>query len=258
MRGGGADVFYNETGFVYRICFKVCIKQAHYILSQGKENYPLIASISPGKKVFYYPNSISEDFYPSEYPDKPTDRINLIYFGRISATKNVDVVLKAFINIAKKYDYVYLDIVGNCPEAAYAKSIRKMIRTSGFSERIIMHPACNHELLKKHLRDKHIYLFPTSEPHEGHSNALTEAMSWGLIPLATNQGFNKSVINNDNLIVEDLSVESFTKALECLITEGNLLTLSKTSYTRVIENYTDKIVSNKLKEYYDSLFKLMD
>lgn len=254
MRGGGADVFYHEGGFVYKSCFNCCIRRAHYILSQGKENYQLIETIAPDRKVYYYPNCISEDFYPASYPVKPQNRVNMIYFGRISATKNVDIVLEAFVNVAKKHDNVYLDIVGNCPETAYAESVRVMIEESGFSDRIKMYPACNHKKLKEHIMDKHIYLFPTSEPHEGHSNALTEAMSWGLVPIATGQGFNKSVVNNDRLIVKDLSVGAFTDCVERLIESGELSKFSKEVYSRVQENYTDAIVYEQLKGYYDSIF----
>jgi len=258
MRGGGADLFYTNGNRIYKYCFDCCIKRANFIFSQGKENYSLIESIAPGKRVFYYPNCVTDGFYPHSYPVKSTDRVNLMYFGRISATKNVDIVIDAFMLLAEKHDNVYLDLVGNCPEAAYAEHIRKRINESGYSDRLKLHPACNHDQLKEHLKDKHIYLFPTTEPHEGHSNAMTEAMAWGLLPVATAQGFNRSVVAEAGVIVEDLSSDAFANAIDDLILSGKIPSLSKVAYQRVMDNYTDAIVYRKLKEEYQIIFDLVN
>ena len=75
--------------------FDSIIKSCNCVFSQGIENYDLIDSIVVGKDKFYYPNYVMPDFVPSAYPTKPQDNINLLYFGRISDTKNVDIVLKS-------------------------------------------------------------------------------------------------------------------------------------------------------------------
>ena len=232
------------------------LKRSDIIFSQGKENYPLIERLTPGKPVFYYPNFVMEDFCPTEFPEKPTERVNIMYFGRVSKTKNVEVVVDAFVKVAAKHNNIILDIVGNTPEPEYAEMIRQRIADSGYADRVKMHPACNHDQLKEHLKDKHIYLFPTSEPHEGHSNAMTEAMAWGLIPIATAQGFNRSVVNDDTLIVESLTVDAFAACIERVIQSGKMEEYSHTAYQRVIDNYSVDMVYRSLKGEYDRLFKL--
>ena len=254
MRGGGADLYYEDGKEKYRRNFGNIIKRADCIFSQGKENVPLIESIDPGKSIFYYPNFVMDDFIPCEYPVKPNDRINLLYFGRISATKNIEVVIDSFVELTKRYKNVYLDIVGNCPEPRYAEFIKDKIRDLGCTDRIKLFPACNHEQLKGFLRDKHFYLFPTSEPHEGHSNALTEAMAWGVVPVATRQGFNGSVIGNERLIVPDLSPSSFAGVISGVIENDDFGVLSKYVYDRVLKNYTETVACEHLKIEYDCLF----
>lgn len=256
MRGGGADTYYDEGSFLYRTVFRSMLKKSDIIFSQGKENYPLIERLSQGKPVYYYPNFVMDDFCPKEYPKKSTERVNIMYFGRVSKTKNVEVAVDAFVKVATNYKNVYLDIVGNTPEPEYAEIIRQRIADSGYADRVQMHPACNHEQLKEHLKDKHIYLFPTSEPHEGHSNAMTEAMAWGLIPIATAQGFNRSVVNNDTLIVESLTANAFAASIERLIQSGKMEDYSRSAYQRVIDNYSMDMVYRSLKAEYDCLFKL--
>lgn len=254
MRGGGAALYYKEGTKRYRKTFNHLICSTDVIFSQGLENRPLIYSIQKRKEVYYYPNFVMDDFYPKSFPTKPMDRINIMYFGRVSKTKNVEVAIDAFIKIASKYENAYLDIVGNCPEPKYADMIRNKIAASGYADRVKMYPACNHAQLKVHLKDKHFYLFPTSEPHEGHSNAMTEAMAWGLIPIATAQGFNRSVVNNDNLIVNELSSLAFSKAIEKILEKNKLTEYSNMVYQRVMDNYTEKRAYINLREEYSKLF----
>ena len=256
MRGGGATFHYNNGSKRYKRFFATTVGLADYIFSQGMENKPLIDDIAPDKHFFYYPNCVMRDFCPATYPEKPSDRINLLYFGRISKQKNVGIVIDSFNLLAEKYNNICLDIVGNCTEPAYAKEIKQRINASDYASRITMHPACDHDKLKEYLSDKHIYLFPTTEPREGHSNALTEAMSWGLIPVATDMGFNRTIIGNDTLVVEQLLPESFASIITHIIDGGMIKELSKQAYQRIKDNYTEEIVYNRLKKEYESIFEL--
>lgn len=255
MRGGGATFHYKNGSKKYRNFFAATIRQADYIFSQGMENKSLIEEIVPGKHFFYYPNCVMQNFCPTSYPNKPTEHINLLYFGRISKQKNVNIVIDTFNLLAAKYKQIHLDIVGNCTEPAYSKEISEHINSSIYSNQITMHPACNHEKLKKHLSDKHIYLFPTTEPREGHSNALTEAMAWGLIPITTDIGFNRTVVGNNTLIVDQLLPESFAAVVSRIIEEGKIPELSEQAYKRIQNNYTEDIIYSRFKEEYNILFE---
>lgn len=256
MRGGGATFHYQSGSERYRRWFASTIRKADYIFSQGQENRPLIDSIEQGKHFFYYPNCVMRDFCAEEYPNKPTNRINLLYFGRVAKQKNVDVVVDAFNILASKYSNIYLDIVGNCTEPAYAEEIKRRLNASEYANRITMHPACSHDKLKEYLVDKHFYIFPTTEPREGHSNALTEAMAWGLIPVATDMGFNSTIIGDDMLIIKQLSPNSFADVVANIIDNGRIQELSERAYHRIQKKYTEIIAYNRLKEEYNTLFSL--
>lgn len=254
MRGGGADKYYSKGHFLYKFFFERAIKRSDEIFSQGKENFLLIKNIDANKRIFYYPNYVLTNFYPRQYPPKPKDKINLMYLGRLSKTKNIDVVINTFIFLAKEYDNVYLEIIGNSESQSYTEYIRNKVKESGLESRVKMLPACGHEELKKYLADKSFYIFPSTEPREGHSNALTEAMSWGVIPITTSQGFNRSVVNNDFLIVDNLDVKHFVNKIKWIIDNDLVEQYSYNSYNRVLSNYTEEIVFAKLKEEYEFLF----
>ena len=42
-----------------------------------------------------------------------------MYFGRLSKTKNTDIVINTFILLAKEYNNVYLEIIGNSESQFY-------------------------------------------------------------------------------------------------------------------------------------------
>lgn len=256
MRGGGADFYYEKGNYLYKKCFSNVINLCDTVFSQGIENKTLILKLSPNKNIFYYPNYVMDDFYPKKTPEKPTDRINLIYFGRISKAKNIDIILSTFYLLSDKYNNVYLDIVGDAEDNCLLDSLKETVRNKGLYNKICFHSACNHDRLREHLKDKHFFIFPTQNNREGHSNALTEAMSWGVIPITTKQGFNASVIGNDKFIVNELSAISFARIIEEIIDEDKISEFSATFYNRVINNYTDKIILKKLDNEYQYLFKL--
>lgn len=256
MRGGGADFYYEKGTYLYKKCFSNVINLCDTVFSQGIENKTLILKLSPNKNIFYYPNYVMDDFYPKKAPNKPADRINLIYFGRISKAKNIDIILSTFYLLSDKYNNIYLDIVGDAEDNYLLDSLKQIVHNKGLDNKICFYKACDHNLLKEYLKDKHFFIFPTQNNREGHSNALTEAMAWGVIPITTKQGFNASVIDDNNFIVNEVSAIAFAKIIEKVIDQNKISYYSSIFYNRVIDNYTDKIIFNKLHTEYQRLFKL--
>ena len=255
MRGGGAREYYDTGSRFYRYAFDQIIKRCDCVFSQGLENYELIDSIVPNKERYYYPNYVMPDFYPAKYPDKKLNPLKLLYFGRISKTKNVDLILDATKIIVERIKDVELEIVGNFVESNYREVLYSKVDKLGLQSIVTFKPACSHESLRDILRDNIFYLFPTSETHEGHSNAVTEAMAWGVIPIATPQGFNRSVINNGSLIVEELTPKAFAERVIQIVENGEVEKLSLSMYNRCINLYTAETAYISLKKEYDSLFE---
>jgi glycosyltransferase involved in cell wall biosynthesis len=50
--------------------------------------------------------------------------------------------------------------------------------------------------LKIQLLKSHFFVFPTKNEMEGHSNAMTESMAFGVVPICSDHGFNRSVVAN--------------------------------------------------------------
>ena len=254
MRAGGATSQYDELGEKYRKDFDYVIKNCDKVFSQGLENYPLLEKIKKDIEIYYYPNYVMSGFFPTSYPCKPLDIINFMYFGRLSELKNIDMVIDIFEGIASSYANVHLLLVGNFISEDYKNHIKSRIKNSKFNDIIDLEPACSRDDLKIYLKDQHFFLFPSKEAGEGHSNALTEAMSWGVVPICSSQGFNRGVVGNDALIVDDLKVEKYIKSIDYIIDNNLIDVLSKKAYHRVLDNYTDVIALQRMNDVYESMF----
>lgn len=259
LRGGGIVDQYESNSSLYRICFDKAVRKSDCMFSQGEANKPLIMRIDPHADYYYYPNYVEEEFAPQECPVKPNNSLNLIYFGRLSRLKNIELIIDVFNDVTSRIDIpVTLSIIGTPESDGYFNFIQKKIGSCVSRKSITLCKRCPHDVLKAHLQDKHFYLFPTQENGEGHSNALTEAMTWGIIPIATNQGFNKDVIDSNELIVDNLSVASFADIIISLHNQQKMNILSERMYLRAKELYSYKAAYEGLCQQYSMLFNNMN
>jgi glycosyltransferase involved in cell wall biosynthesis len=66
-------------------------------------------------------------------------------------------------------------------------------------------------------REAHVFVFATRHVGEGQSNALTEAMACGCVPIASRHGFNEAVIGEAALILPaDAPAAAYADAVERL------------------------------------------
>lgn len=248
IRGGG--FFINQSKW-YIIFRNWILRHSDYIFSQGMENKPLIEQVCQ-KPFFYYPNYLDTEFLPKELPHKDMQEIRLFFFGRIEQAKNVKLIVEIAAILQKQYNNVTLTIIGN-GQADYVADVRTLMRDRLVPGSYELLPGCPHDELRKHLPDKHFYIFPSEQIFEGHSNAVTEAMAYGIVPIASPQGFSRTVVGNDELIVDELSAEQYAKRIARIIEDNRFNELSAFVYNRIQENYTCSIVRNQLSVVYSKI-----
>ena len=253
LRGGGATEFYNSGDNKYKRRFKRAVSKACCVFSQGLENKPLLDSIC-STPFFYYPNSVNASFYPESLPEKPLDKINVIFFGRIEPAKHPLLSVEAISLLQKDFRDLHFTLIGR-GEESYVNLVKKAMNEKLSPGSFEYVPGCDHDSLKSYLERMHFLIFPSAQKREGQSNAITEAMSFGVIPIATPQGFTRSVVGFPELIVENLGAESFASAISSIIKSGKIPYYSGECYTRFKENYTEETVSASMLNKYDELFR---
>ena len=92
------------------------------------------------------------------------------------------------------------------------------------------------------LQKAHFFVFPSQEKMEGHSNSLTEAMTFGVVPVVSTAGFNASIVGNEELVVSDINPKKYAEVIESVMKRNLWAEYSLKVYQRIKENYTEDIV----------------
>lgn len=249
LRAGGMIEAYRNRTSIYRFIFKLALKNSNNILCQGLE-YKVFNKQVLGIESLYYPNFILKEFLQplGNLPRNNDTKPSLIYFGRVNEDKNSSFLVEiAKELITQKFEFD-LEIIGKYSQD-YEKYLCSLIKDYGLGKRVKLFPPQNFNELSERLKTKHFFIFPSKEKREGHSNALTEAMVFGVVPVASNQGFNKTVVNELSLISESFKAKSYAKII-MKVWETNWSILSKKMYDRVEENYTEEKALEILKSIY--------
>ena len=251
LRGGGAVDFWENGSFLYKKMFRYLLRGACYVFVQGKENIPLVESICK-TPVYHYANCVEDDFAPAELPSKPNDCINLLFYGRCEENKHVDLIIEVASLVQKEITNTNLTIIGN-GQLAYIEKIKSKMAESLRKGSFFYIQGCKHDKLPSFLKDKHFYIFPSTQPREGQSNSVTECMSFGIIPIASPQGFNRSTIGDEELIVKDLDPCEYANRILKIIKGGMLNTYASKVYVKFKNNYTQSVVFDKTLAIYSKI-----
>lgn len=248
LKGGGTEKMYNEGSVRNRKLFKKTLINSDLVLTEGEANVDLVNRVTNGNvKTCYMPNYIEDGFFPTEYPAKPADELNILYFGRIDESKNVKLIVEIFNLVAAKYNNAIITIVGK-QGTKYANEVDEMITASPFRDRITRIGHSSHDELSKIMRNQHLFLFPSNENREGHSNSLNEAMAWGIVPVVSSNNFLPSIVGDNSLVVDSFNAEEYAKTISGLFDSVVIEQKSKQVYQRVKENFTQKVVETNLQE----------
>ncbi len=253
MRGGGAQSYYTDMGAPYRWAFKSTLRLADHVFTQGEENVPLIKKCC-NTPIYYHPNYVEVEYLKYGHNKSIGDVINLVYFGRLFEQKRIDLVvltLKEMVDLDMK---ATLELIGAFESVEYENGIRKLIAAWGLSDIVTIVPKCSHKELAMRLAVKHFFLFPSETPREGQSNALTEAMAFGVVPISADAGFSRSLIGDDELVFQVYTpIKAASKVLD-IFESDSWLRYSEQMSQRVRHLFSEDNQLRRLKGYLDHIW----
>lgn len=254
LKGGKLIDTFSTGSERHKRLFKATMDDQALALFEGTVSMDIVKGISDTTLV-YFPNYISDGLVDEKPIERSADNINVLYFGRIAPEKHIDVCIDAFEILCEKYKSMHLTIIGGYTRAVeYGKRIEKKISDSAYSNRIEWIGNSPFELIQEKMKTHRFFIFPTHEKAEGHSNSLTEAMSQGLIPVASNWHFNKAIVGDDLLIVEGYDPHDYAKRIDEIISDGNMDYLSDKIRKRVEDNYLESVVLSRIGQELQKVF----
>ena len=184
----------------------------------------------------------------------PTVRGNrkpsLVYMGRLSYEKSIDVVIKAFKIILDKLPDLRLSIVGDGPERA---SLEKLTVLLGIESKVNFLGVKRGADLVRALQDNDIFL--TASASENMPLSIIEAMATGLPVIGVNAlGIPEIVRNGENgFLVQPNSPDEMAKVTLKLLGDKVLLEKLGKGANSSAQNYSRGKVAEKLETLYTKL-----
>ena len=112
---------------------------------------------------------------------KSFDTIRLLYFGRVSFEKRIDVALEALFLLRKKHPHVELSIIGSGPAE---ESLKKQVRELGIEKNVHFPGAFCGKALVERVKQHNILIAPS--PMETQGLYVLEGMAAGLAVVGCN------------------------------------------------------------------------
>jgi len=172
----------------------------------------------------------------------------IVSVGRLNPVKGFDILIKAFANIAAKYQNIKLYIIGGGPEE---EKLKKNIRNLNLRKRVFL--LGERDDVNKLLNGTDIFVLPSRE--ESRALVLLEAATNKKAIIASNVGGIPEFIKHrkNGLLFQSLNHNDLAKKIEILIKNQKLRTgLAEQAFIDS-KIYTISSMAEKYKKIYHSL-----
>lgn len=197
----GYEKFMEEKPKSYKIYDIVtrrkCVKAADAVVVSSEQEYK--EAIRYGvdqEKVTVIPAGKDVDTYQGVRSKKPEDHIRLLFVGRLSRDRRVDVVIRAMNKLPNN---VHLRIIGGeekrsgFSEGGYVAELQQLCQKLGIQSRVeFVGPKYDDELIQEY-RNAHLFVYPSD--WENFGQTMLEAAAAELPVIATPEGVATDIID---------------------------------------------------------------
>jgi glycosyltransferase involved in cell wall biosynthesis len=185
-----------------------------YIANSQEIIEDLLAHQVPLDRIFAVPNGVEIPELGSDDRSSPTARPHpgeYVYLGRLHPEKRIDLMLRGFARFSDRS--ARLTIVG---EGECRTHLERLASELGLRDRVTFPGRADD--VSKYLRSAHFCLLTSA--FEGMSNAVLEAMSFGVVPLLSDVSGAKDIVDHgrSGFLFEPDDLDDFVAKLELMRT----------------------------------------
>jgi len=245
-----SSIFFKIAHYGWIRFFKkfVAKKENIYYQAINERIYNDLLDLGVSKeRILKLPNAISSEKYLT-FNKNDHKETHYGYVGRLFKSKNIEFLLKAFVQYLSKYPKDKLHIFG---EGSEQINITKFINKRNLSEKIILQ---GFERDKKKIYSNIDALIHPSFG-EGCPNIILEACLTNTLVIASNVSGINDIINHkkSGLLFNPVKEDDLLKQLIYYKQHQDLMpNILKSARNNIIENYNANLIANKIYEFIKS------
>lgn len=248
-------LFYSYSCFFYSFCDLRLAPSKTLIEEIRKSGYK--------KSIQYLPNGIFLENLP-KLSDKQKASLKkrfdlkekvVLHFGRLSAEKKVEEVVKAFSQIVLKHKNVSLLVVGDGPTKQKLEKLAEKLRVR---DRVIFTGFIAHSKLISSGILQIADVFVTASDMETQPMTSLEAMSFGLPIVGVKEAGQIELVKNNGFLVKPGDVDSLAKKTEEVLFDNTLRENMSKESLKLARSFSIRKTTQKLLEMYRDLTEKKD
>src|SRR3989338_1033300 len=176
----------------------------------------------------------------------------LICVGRIGQEKNVEFIIRAFGEISKDREGIFLMMVGEGP---FFESLKKIVKDSGLDKKVIFTGRISHDEIKDYYNAADLFVFASYTDTQG--IVIIEAMACGLPVVALkDDAFSDMIADGKNsFMVNKQSEKIFAQKVNQLLGDKELYRKFSSAAIKQAAAFSKENMAKKLISVYKSLLK---
>lgn len=244
IRAGRFVQRYRDRGSAYRKLVDTLMTRADVLALEGMRDLDFV-ELRHDKPILYLPNYVRAHTARHDV-ERNDETVRLVFLGRIVPEKGIETAIGALEALLAMGIPAHLEVIGDGDES-YVHALKN--RTA--DQPVSWTGPLAADAIRPKLAAAHFFVFPTWHAGEGHSNALTEAMAEGAVPICSENGFNRSVVSEAGKVLSlDASAADYAETIATVWRSGTWPALSAAAETRVANNFTsDVVVSGLIQRY---------
>ncbi len=192
-------------------------------------------------------NGIDYDLFSKTKAKKPKNKTNLVYFGRVSFEKRIDIALEAFFLLQKKHANMEFHVIGSGPAE---ESLKELSHELGISKKVHFYGAKRGKALAQLVKQNHILVAPS--PMETQGLYILEGMAAGLPVVGANSRAIPVAIgkNERGLLFEPGNAEDCAEKIEKLLKDPKLMETFSSAGKKYAKRFSKKAIAKEWLRLY--------
>jgi len=235
-----------------RFMIPTALKCDCFVATTEKIAHELISEGVPSEHIVQLPNGVETDLIEAKHNyGFASDRVILTFVGRLHDQKGLDVLLQGFEKLLRDFPSinVCLQLIGDGPLRGKLTSLAGQL---GIDTKVEF--VGKKEDVYPYLLNSDIFILPSRA--EGMSNALLEAMAFGLPVVVSDIPGNAMLVQNNKtgLLFEEGNVDSLVRSVAMYLVDENLRERTGRAARKTIEDgYSLESVADRYITLYKTL-----